>query len=404
MKLPIWAALLLFLFPTIHYSHDVIHWTGAADSAFKSGDYLSASRYCDSIFLFVPEPDNYYPNVKVNHALNGDQKAIEFLHFYARTNLESVKYIAPVAAYLKLKSSDDYSQAKRDVADQVNANPPNRFGAQFYLACLGVIRDGDPGASTEMLQKAYRDYLKNAVRLDTVNPSLNKYLVFCTSLLDETYTLHDLLEARINARTMSEIRLYVVLQKETIFRNLEATFKSKYAEVMDRREAEAMLTIQFLGCFPSAKNREWVDRVVPEIEINKEDWYHWLSKSWNYDEQMNSVVATGRSDSYTAEIEIVKVWGTWCGPCIRELPAFNSFYESSAEPLLVFQTLSYASEGLEEFMSEHSYSFPVREVEKEDVKLMKIDAYPTTLIFIHEKHFQMPAGSSVEEYARALIN
>lgn len=100
----------------------------------------------------------------------------------------------------------------------------------------------------------------------------------------------------------------------------------------------------------------------------------------------------------------IDVWGTWCSPCVKELPHLNEIaakYNSPAESMLRIRTFSYMSTKLKDFMSENKYTFPVAEVGQEVTQPFEISSYPTKLLVSPDnKYLVIPFNVNWEEYVR----
>ena len=81
----------------------------------------------------------------------------------------------------------------------------------------------------------------------------------------------------------------------------------------------------------------------------------------------------------------IDFWGTWCGPCVAELPEFNSLYEKKyalMEDKLKILTIScYDQEAdLKNFISKNKYSFPVLISDGKVQTDYKITGYPSKVL------------------------
>ncbi|UJP65283.1 TlpA family protein disulfide reductase [Mongoliitalea daihaiensis] len=86
----------------------------------------------------------------------------------------------------------------------------------------------------------------------------------------------------------------------------------------------------------------------------------------------------------------VYVWGTWCAPCVKDLPNFQPFYAdnllNSTSNLKIY-TLSYMSRNLGGFMKKNGYTFPVSEISNELKETLGISKYPTKMLITPEGKF-----------------
>lgn len=116
------------------------------------------------------------------------------------------------------------------------------------------------------------------------------------------------------------------------------------------------------------------------------------------------------SEEFKGKWTLIDIWGTWCSPCISELPELESFYRDSLRNYnnqLEILTLSSNSENLIHFMDKNNYTFPVAEIERNIVKELKINGYPTKiLVFPDGKYRVIPFGVNWIEYINnySLIN
>lgn len=100
----------------------------------------------------------------------------------------------------------------------------------------------------------------------------------------------------------------------------------------------------------------------------------------------------------------IDVWGTWCSPCVKELPHLNEVaakYNSLPESKVRIRTFSYMSTNLKAFLETNKYTFPVAEVAQEVTKPFGINSYPTKLLVSpSNKYLIIPFNVNWEEYMR----
>ncbi len=82
-------------------------------------------------------------------------------------------------------------------------------------------------------------------------------------------------------------------------------------------------------------------------------------------------------------------WGTWCAPCIRELPHLQQAFDSNDPKTtgLEILSLSFRSSDLGSFMKKNDYTFPVAEVNEDAIKGFQVLGYPTHVLVTPGGHF-----------------
>lgn len=79
----------------------------------------------------------------------------------------------------------------------------------------------------------------------------------------------------------------------------------------------------------------------------------------------------------------IDVWGTWCSPCVKELPTLQEYFvknsQQSTKNLKIY-TFSFSSQNLETFMKDNHYTFPVFEIDKKINDDFEVTGYPTKIL------------------------
>lgn len=97
-------------------------------------------------------------------------------------------------------------------------------------------------------------------------------------------------------------------------------------------------------------------------------------------------------------------WGTWCRPCVKELPALEQWYRAtrslSSIDLKVY-TLSHDSYNLRNFMKKNAYTFPVVEIGDQTLTAFKVMAFPKKFLITPKGHFlRLPSGVDWRMYVK----
>lgn len=120
------------------------------------------------------------------------------------------------------------------------------------------------------------------------------------------------------------------------------------------------------------------------------------------------------SDFYGKPI-IINFWATWCGPCKRELPAFNNMhakYGNDVQFMMVNLTDGSVDtvDGVKSFVSDNGYSFPLfLDVEYQCMGAYSISGIPRTIFIASDGNIVYEQVGAISEenlelYTQGLIN
>ena len=120
------------------------------------------------------------------------------------------------------------------------------------------------------------------------------------------------------------------------------------------------------------------------------------------------------SDFYGTPI-IINFWATWCGPCKRELPAFNNMhakYGNDVQFMMVNLTDGSVDtvDGVKSFVSDNGYSFPLfLDVEYQCMGAYSISGIPRTIFIASDGNIVYEQVGAISEenlelYTQGLIN
>lgn len=84
---------------------------------------------------------------------------------------------------------------------------------------------------------------------------------------------------------------------------------------------------------------------------------------------------------FRGEVVFLNFWGSWCPPCVAEMPSIQALYESKGKTLkMVLITMNDRPEKFVPYLQENKYSMPVYEASSLIPKVLIPKSFPTTYI------------------------
>jgi thiol-disulfide isomerase/thioredoxin len=102
------------------------------------------------------------------------------------------------------------------------------------------------------------------------------------------------------------------------------------------------------------------------------------------------------------KVVVVNFWATWCGPCKKEIPAFNRVYtkykDRGVVMLGMLQDNQVDDVGLLNFMSDHELTYPVVRANGDILAAFEYpSALPTTFIYDRKGMVRLAHRGPLEE-------
>ena len=110
------------------------------------------------------------------------------------------------------------------------------------------------------------------------------------------------------------------------------------------------------------------------------------------------------------KVVLLNFWATWCGPCVKEMPAFERLKEDYGDDVAVLAVNSMEDEStVDQFIKEKGYTFPIAyDTEGEIGEKYPTDGIPYTLVIDAEGSIRniflgaYDADAQYEEYKKAI--
>jgi thiol-disulfide isomerase/thioredoxin len=173
--------------------------------------------------------------------------------------------------------------------------------------------------------------------------------------------------------------------------------KEKSSEVMG-------YMAEFVMTYPTQSNLNWFKKNYSGHESFEEFWMSRIDMSFEDFKPSSKAQTYLDHNSEDDQWVILDVWGTWCAPCVEELPDWQKLhekFEKRKENDIVFLSYTYGSKNLKTFMEKNKYTFSTIEVDNDDIKELNIQYFPTTFIISPRgKAFRIPHTSKKEKVAQ----
>lgn len=86
-------------------------------------------------------------------------------------------------------------------------------------------------------------------------------------------------------------------------------------------------------------------------------------------------------EAMKGKVILINFWGTWCGPCVAEMPSFQKLYDAKKnEVSFLFVSRGDKPEKIEAFLNKTKYGFPVYEIINDTSKDFIPNVLPTTYV------------------------
>ena len=120
---------------------------------------------------------------------------------------------------------------------------------------------------------------------------------------------------------------------------------------------------------------------------------------------------TMRLSDLRGGVTLLNFWGTWCGPCRREMPEFQKFYAEWKGAGLAILAVAWndTAAAMAEFRDEYALEFPLAlDASGEINELYAVQTRPTTYVIardgtIHARHFGIMTEPQLRELFRELF-
>lgn len=399
-----------------------------AHKNYRSNQFKESILKFDSLYQKSPSLFHNSFNVIINKGHEYDTKAIDFIYQYSLSDVPSAAAILPIAQFLTI-----HDQNKNFTYDEIVLQLQDRFKNQNLGKAIPILDQISNSSNASFYHSLYytatflelqqktnfttEEQLKWAKALERLNQQTNdsnfskikglkQYLAFVYK-----YAYYHLgiapidsaLSVTMTPQEAMDLRFFSPLKDSTL--PFPSYFETKKMEIIklptSSRASQKKYAATLVQTYPAHENLAWMKSFFSDsVSFSR----YWKSNAMiGYPVFKPDSVVTGfiKENTQNNPWVIVDVWGTWCRPCLNELPnwqdlelATNNMKGNPVE----FLTLSYRSKDLTVFLDTNNYTFPVLEVKKETIETLNINSFPTTyLISPNGQYVTLPWLGNKEE-------
>jgi len=299
-------------------------------------------------------------------------------------------------------SADYYNETKKDWGEQLFANTVDR-----YIKCYVNVIYKKTSAG-EIIYRVDQD--NDSDFGDEKDYTAVKNILLKQDSLAALYAHTVRYERIANGKVLQdEIPLLLIRQGNALARNFPVHFEAKMAKITLEVSSSHHITLDFNpailslptensgaleeGDFFSIKGQTYkflgVDRKKSALRIQiVHDNVVYASQvgflSHPFDGHDHITKKKVQSSDFKGKYVYLDFWGTWCGPCLQELPTLKSVYEKIDTTRIRFVGIAVDSDSqsLDKVLSKEGISWPQIPVEtmSDLIKNFNINKYPTSFL------------------------
>ena len=377
-------------------------------------------------FLFSRFNTSLSQHLKRNNYKNA---SIFIEQLYQQSNQNLNRIIKPMYLWSKAIRTNDADSVKEIIVDLSNTfNDSMRYWSKAETYCLLTLNSVEPKkllatqAKAELVYKVIQRLESHPFLNIEVTGKVGEEKAWCKFLLAYSYYyLYSKVERR--EEFLRKASDYSPDIKDRLFESgyfydaflliggiENITFKSIYQNYLltNGRKSESLYQLSEIAFEnPSDSNIQVLSTYYNNLFAGgsfKKYWEDYLGKKGT---PFPALTVQFENDTLDFSRKpgkwiFIDVWGTWCGPCVEELPKLQSFFIANrGNDKLKIYTFSYGSRSLKGFMKKKNYSFPVSEIDKEVKELLHITGFPTKILISPDgNYFEIPFGKDWRMYLK----
>jgi thiol-disulfide isomerase/thioredoxin len=164
---------------------------------------------------------------------------------------------------------------------------------------------------------------------------------------------------------------------------MSTTIKSFFAGLLLGCIVTGSILLLFFGRAPQPSNRGFstvIERSIAPPRLPADSTSHVYDDLWDW-ELIKINAGPIRLSSAKGKAIFLHLWGTWCGPCVDELPEIQRLYDSLGNGQIEFILVSNEEEAkIKKFIDQNSYTFSVYRTKEDIPDALSAIGVPCTFI------------------------
>lgn len=374
-----------------------------------------------SMNLFSISPSSFIKNIHIevaqqiqNDSKKYGEKYLEKLLLQKNEKINSI--IFPIHLWSKSITSSEKNELKK-IVEELNllVNKNSTYDSESARYCLLILQEFDKkkAIDDENKEKILKKNIENLEQYPFINKITFEKLegikrAWHRYLLAYSYNYLFILKPDVEGylKKASEFSPDTNDQKHKVAYFYDAAlltgnidefgFQYKYLKYLidNNRTIEAFnLISEITFSNPTDENLKYIKNFYQQLKKTESFDEYWKDYFNKKGRNIPKIKIEFKKESLDLSNKInhwvlIDIWGTWCSPCLKELPKVQSFFDkNNGNKKIKIYTLSFESNNLIEFLNKNKYTFPVSEIDKTTNDLFNITSYPTKILISPEGNY-----------------
>lgn len=156
---------------------------------------------------------------------------------------------------------------------------------------------------------------------------------------------------------------------------------------LDKRFIISGIALVLLALFFFTPIGDWATELLNKKTLSGQS-VEKIDRNFNLNDESLSISLKGYNGTpdanladFRGKVVFLNFWGSWCPPCVEEMPSIQKLYETKGDKIaVVLITMKDRPEKFVPFLQKHNYVMPVYEANSLLPKSMIPGSFPTSYI------------------------